>query len=62
MKISISYPPLELISVLYFNLGIGNDYQYFGGGYTYFTVKILLNHERHETSRGDRPVAPTAFA
>jgi hypothetical protein len=30
-----------------------------------FTVKILLNHETHEiheTSKGDQPVAPTAFA
>jgi hypothetical protein len=25
-------------------------------------VKILLNHEIHETSKGDRPVAFTAFA
>jgi len=26
-----------------------------------FAVKILLNHEIHETSKGDRPAAPTAF-
>ena len=25
-------------------------------------MKILLNHEMHETSKGDRPVVPTAFA